>query len=164
VGGDPRVCLPARRGDRERGALLAVSLIGRARLGSPLIAATVAWSVTLTVLGAWATAVGAFALLAVGGSARSVLDVCGRTVILRAAPERVRGRVFGLLEGVSMIGVALGSLLVPALVALGGPEAALAGTSIVLSAVALVAMMHLHYAERVPPRVAQTVLVVKMGA
>jgi hypothetical protein len=133
------------------GSVAAMSLIGRRRLASPLIGASIGWALLLAVLGAWPTVAGAFLLLAAAGAARTVLDVSGRTMLLRAAPAQARGRVFGLLEGVAMLGLALGSVLVPVLVTLGGAGLALVVTGVVLSAITLLVAARVHGAER-PPR------------
>jgi hypothetical protein len=121
------------------GALAALTLIGRRRLALPLIAAAAGWALLLVVLGAWPTAIGAVLLLAAAGTARSMLDVSGRTILVRAAPVALRGRMFGLLEGAAMMGLALGSLLVPVIAQLGGAGTALACTGAVLVTVVLVA-------------------------
>jgi hypothetical protein len=130
------------------GALAALALVHRRCLAQPLIGAAVAWSVVLVVLGLWPTAAGSFALLAAAGGARSVLDVSARTMLLRAAPPAVRGRVFGMLEGVAMLGLAAGSLLVPACAALGGLELVLVATGLLLSSVALARVPQLTRADR----------------
>jgi Transmembrane secretion effector len=130
------------------GALATLSLIRRRRLAEPLIAAAVSWSLVLVALGVWPTPVGAFALLAAAGGARSVLDVSARTILLRAAPPLVRGRVFGMLEGVAMLGLAAGSLLVGAFVTLGGAHLVLVVTGLLLSAVALARISQLTGADR----------------
>jgi hypothetical protein len=122
------------------GSFLALWLIGRHRLAAPLCAAAIAWAAMLFVLGAWPTVAGAFLLLAAAGAARSLLDTAGRTILLRAAPPALRGRIFGLLEGVAMFGLAAGSALVPALVALGGAGVALAVTGGLLGVIALSAV------------------------
>lgn len=106
-------------------------LVGR-RLGSPILLSAVALSgaLALTALepGAAVTAV----LLSAVGAGRAVLDVAGRTLLQRAVPMHLLGRIFGLLEGFSMAGLAIGSLLVPVLVGLGGASVALLGVAAVL--------------------------------
>jgi hypothetical protein len=129
------------------GSVAAVSLIGRRRLASPLIAASVSWALLLVAMGAWPTIGAAFMLLAIAGAARTVVDVAGRTMLLRGAPAAVRGRVFGLLEGVSMLGLAFGSVLVLGLVTLGGADLALVGTGVLLSAITLAAAARVHGAD-----------------
>jgi hypothetical protein len=100
--------------------------------------------VVLVTLGAWPSVLAAFLLLAAAGAARSLLDTSGRTMLLRATPPALRGRVFGLLEGLAMFGLAAGSALVPALVALGGAGAALAVTGVLLAVIALAAGTAVH--------------------
>jgi Major Facilitator Superfamily len=139
------------------GSVAALSLIGRRRLASPLIAAAAGWAALMVALGAWPTVGGAFLLLAIAGAARMVVEVAGRTMLLRGAPAEVRGRVFGLLEGVSMLGLALGALLVLGMVALAGAGLALVATGVLLSAVTLATAKRVHGADRsatAPPETA----------
>ena len=60
-----------------------------------------------TVLLAWApSAIGALLLLMVVGGGRAVLDVGARTLLQRVSPAEVLGRVFGMLEAITMAGLA----------------------------------------------------------
>lgn len=106
------------------GGLVALWLVGRHRLVPPLLAAATAWGAAFLLIGLLPAAGAAFLLFAAAGSAWTVMDVAGRTLLQRAAPAGVRARVFGVLEGVSMLCLAAGSLLVPVLAALGGPRLA----------------------------------------
>jgi MFS family permease len=117
------------------GAVLAATvsavLIGR-RLGAPILGAALVLSGALAVLALGLGTFGTVALLAVAGASGSLLDIAARTLLQRSVPPRLIGRIFGLLEGFLMAGYALGALLVPALVYLGGSQLALLGVSALL--------------------------------
>ena len=130
------------------GGLAALGLIGARSLARPLIAAALLWAAAFGFLAVWTTKFSAFALLICGGAARGVLDVAGRTLLTRVTAAHVLARVFGVLEGLAMAGLAVGSLLVPVLVHVGGGGAALGGIAVVIVLAALVALPRLLAVDR----------------
>lgn len=114
------------------GIAVTVRLIGRARLAPALIVASLTWSLALLTLGLWQTTLAAFALLAVAGAGRAVLDIATRTLLQRSSPTHVLAGVFGVLETLDAIGLALGAILAPLLVSVLGPGAAVAGLAVLL--------------------------------
>ena len=117
------------------GAVLAApvsaTLVGR-RLGLPILSAALLLSGALAVLASGLGLAATVALLIVVGASRALLDVASRTLMQRSVPAQQLGRVFGVLEGLTMAGLAVGALLVPGLVHLGGSRAALLGVAAVL--------------------------------
>jgi len=117
------------------GAVLAApvsaTLVGR-RLGLPILSAALLLSAALAVLASGLGLAATVALLIVVGASRALLDVASRTLMQRSVPAQQLGRVFGVLEGLTMAGLAVGALLVPGLVHLGGSRLALLGVAAVL--------------------------------
>jgi MFS family permease len=114
------------------GGLVTAALVGRRHLAPLLVCGVLASGSALVVLGARPTEAAAFVLLAVAGIGRTVFDVGGRTLLQRVARPEMLARVFGLLESLMNVGLALGSLLVPVLISASGPRAALAGAGALL--------------------------------
>jgi MFS family permease len=123
------------------GGVLAVvvtaSLVGRARLLPAMLASLAVWAGAFVVLTIWPTVGTAVVLLALAGGARVLFDVSGRTLLQRTAPPHVLARVFGVLEGVSSAGLAIGSLIAPLAVAIGGDRAVILATGLLLPVLAL---------------------------
>jgi MFS family permease len=112
-------------------AAVSVLLVGR-RLGMPISGAALLLSGALAALAAGLGLGGTVALLTVVGASRALLDVASRSLLQRSVPTQSLGQVFGLLEGLTMAGLAIGSVLVPVLVHLGGSQLALLGVAAVL--------------------------------
>jgi MFS family permease len=117
------------------GAILAgtlgVLLVGR-RLGGPIAGSALLLSGALAALAASLGLAGTVALLTAAGASRALLDVASRALLQRSVPAQSLGQVFGLLEGLTRTGLAIGSVLVPVLVHLGGSRLALLGVAAVL--------------------------------
>jgi MFS family permease len=133
------------------GIAATVALIGRRRLLPPLVLGILAWAAAFAVLAARPSALAALLLLAAAGAGRSLLDVAGRTLLQRSAPADVLARVFGVLEGLSMAALAVGSLLTPALVSLAGARWAVAGIGTLLPLAVLVTARQLAEIDRRAP-------------
>jgi hypothetical protein len=130
---------------------LGAFLVGR-RLGPVIVTTALALAAAMA-----ATAVANLSwvvvLLAVVGGSRTLFDVAVRVLLQRVAAPELLGRLFGLAEGLSMAGLAVGSILAPALVALGGARLALVGAACVLPVAVLtrvLALYHLDQAAHVP--------------
>jgi MFS family permease len=123
------------------GSVLAIGLtarlVGNPRLAVPLVLSLAVWTVGLFGLAVTPALALCLVLIATAGGARSIFDVSARTLLQRVARPDLLARVFGLLEGLEMAGLAVGSLLATGLFALGGASAAFAGVGVLLPLVAL---------------------------
>jgi hypothetical protein len=102
------------------GGAAAFLLVGRRRIAPVLLACGVVWGVAFGAMGVLASGTLAPILLIVGGTGLTVMDVAGRTILQRGVRDEVLSRVFGILEGVTMAALALGSILVPMVVGISG--------------------------------------------
>jgi MFS family permease len=119
------------------GALAAASLTGRVRLSRLFAVSLCLWGLPIAVIGALPIPVVALGAMFVTGISNAALDVSGITVLQRSFPARERFAAFGLLEGSAGLGVALGGILAPILLAVLGVRGALAVTGAVLPIVAV---------------------------
>jgi len=117
------------------GAVLAATvsamLVGR-RLGGPILAAALVFSGALAAVAFGPGLAGTVVLLAMAGAGHLLLEVATRTLLQRSVPPQLIGRIFGVLEGFTMAGLAVGALLVPVLAHLGGSRLAVLGVAAVL--------------------------------
>ena len=107
------------------GAIGAMTLEGRP-LAIPFGGALVFWGIPLMLISPWPQIVAAIVLLAIVGAANSVEDVAVFTLLQRIIPDELLTRVLGVLWGLAMGAVALGSIAAPLVVHWLGPRAAFA--------------------------------------
>jgi len=105
------------------GAALTTLLVARRRLTPPFVGGATSWGVALAAVGFFPSRLLAPVFVGVAGAGRPLIDVAGRTLLQRVVPDRVLSRVFGVLEGLYMAGLALGLTITPILFALLGQRA-----------------------------------------
>ncbi len=120
------------------GAAVAVSLVGRTRLAVPFAAGLVLAGLPLVIAGLVPGTIVALGAMVALGAGRSVMDVAGRTLLQRVTPDVSLARVFGVLEGMHMAMLAVGSVAVPILIGLAGARQGLIAAAVWLPAVVLV--------------------------
>jgi MFS family permease len=135
------------------GALGAVTLEGR-RLAEPLGIALVFWGLPIALVGPKPYLPAALLLLAVVGAANSVEDVAGFTLLQRIVPDDVLSRVLGVVWGMVMAAVALGSIVAPLVVDALGPRAAFGVVGAILPVVTILVwrqLVKLDHEVEAPP-------------
>ena len=135
-----------------------IGLVGRRRLAPSLIAASLIMGGSIALIAVWPQVALTVVLIALSNVGRSLFDVSGRTLLQRTGSPAVLGRIFGVLESIDMLGLALGSLLVSLLVGLGGNTLAIVGVGAIMP---LVTLMLLPVILGADPRA--TVPIVQIG-
>lgn len=130
------------------GAVFAMMLSSRRRLGGPLAIGLTLWGLPMVAIGLVASPVVALIALVVVGLGNFVLDVSGLTLLQRLADDRMLGRVFGVLFAVGAACGALGAVLAPTLVEVLGIRSTLTVTGMVLPLVAITALGGLRSVDR----------------
>jgi MFS family permease len=118
------------------GAVVSPALAGR-RLAVPFGIGLILWGLPVALLAVWADPAAALVLLAVVGFGNSIEDVALYTVLQRMVPNELLARVFGVVFAVAVVGLGVGSIAAPALVAALGVRGALVATGCFLVAVTL---------------------------
>ncbi len=98
------------------GGFIALVLSQRGRLAWDFGGGVLLWAAPFLLVAAWPTTAGAVIALALIGVGNSIVDVNAFTILQRLVPDAVMGRVFGALESALVGGMALGALIMPALI------------------------------------------------
>jgi MFS family permease len=114
------------------GVGIAFGLVGRKRLANDFGLGLVLIGLGLALVGVWPTQIAALALMAVFGIGNTLVDVSGVTLMQRAVPDEVLGRVFGALESLLVAGLACGALVAPLAIDSLGTRGALITTGALL--------------------------------
>ncbi len=104
------------------GAAIAGALVGRGRLAGDFAVGILLWGIPLIAVGLWPTPVVAIVAMAAMGIGNTLVDVSGFTLLQRAVPENVLARVFGVLQTVFLLVVAIGASVTPPLIDLLGAK------------------------------------------
>ena len=129
------------------GAIGAMTLRG-GRLAVPFGLSLVFWGVPITLMAVRPYFGAAVLLLAIVGAANSVEDVAVFTLLQRLVPNHMLTRVLGLVWGLAMGGVAVGSIAAPAVVRAIGPRLSFVVVGSILPLLALLAYRKLISIDR----------------
>jgi hypothetical protein len=128
------------------GAIVSITLAGRARLAPAFVIAMAGWGAPIAVIGLVVHPAAALAAMLCVGISNAFIDVAGYTLVQRTAPNRARIAVLGLIDGIANLGPAIGGIVAPLLIALVGVRGALVATGVILPIAAVgmaIAMRHL---------------------
>ena len=130
------------------GGALALFRVGRGGLAGTIGVALALFGIPVAIIGARPGIGVAFSMMAASGAGMELGLVAGRTLLQRVVPDEVLSRVFGVIEGMYMAGLAAGSVGAAALVAAVGSRWTLAVAGVVPALAALLAGRHLRRIDR----------------
>lgn len=116
------------------GAGIAGVLVGRGRLAADFGLGVLLFGLPLALIATWKSEGFVLLLLAAVGVGNTLADVSGMTLLQRVTPDALVGRVFGVLESVLLLTVALGAAAAPLLLSALGTRGALVAAGILLPA------------------------------
>ncbi len=119
------------------GAITSLALVGRARIVPVMLGAAVMGAAAFIVLGFAITIGVAFAVAAVTGVSRSLLEVSGQTLLQRVTSTEILARVFSFKEGLAMAAWGIGSVSVPIVIGIAGLKGALIFTGAIVPVLVL---------------------------
>jgi MFS family permease len=136
------------------GAVPALALAHRTRLTTTLVLGLLLWGLPIAVVGLVTSFPVALLMFALVGAGNTLVDVSAITLLQRATPVELIGRVLGVLESVAIASVAVGAALTPVLLHVVGVRATLVITGVVLPIVVLPLWRRLRHldAPSVEPR------------
>ncbi|MEM7342351.1 MAG: cyclic nucleotide-binding domain-containing protein [Actinomycetota bacterium] len=135
------------------GAVLSFLLVGLRRLTIPLALALLSVAVPIMAVSAAESLVLVLALLALTGLGRPVMEVAGRTLLQGLSAEDDLAQVFGLLEGLNMAALAIGSLVFSLAAGSVGLDVALIAFGAVLPCLLIVQFRQLREIDHARPEV-----------
>jgi MFS family permease len=133
------------------GAVVSIALVGRGRLTSDFTIGIVLWGLPIAIMGLWPEPIPAFLLLTIVGMGNTLVDVSAFTLLQRAVPDEVLGRVFGAVQSLWVGAIGLGSILAPLAIELIGIEGALIVTGSILPVLAALLWRRLSALDRAAP-------------
>jgi MFS family permease len=129
------------------GAIGAMTLGGR-RLAVSFGLALAFWGVPIMLIAPRPELASAIFLLAIVGAANSVEDVAVFTLLQRIVPDAILARALGIVWGLAMGAVALGSIAAPAIVKATGPRTAFVVVGSILPLLAILTYRRLVSIDR----------------
>jgi MFS family permease len=133
------------------GAVVSIALVGRGRLTSDFMVGIVLWGLPIAIMGLWPEPIPAFLLLTIVGMGNTLVDVSAFTLLQRAVPDEVLGRVFGAVQSLWVGMIGLGSIFAPLAIELVGVEGALVVTGSILPVLAALLWRRLSALDRAAP-------------
>jgi MFS family permease len=114
------------------GAVGSTLLVARRRLAPALVAALAAMGALLVVMAVWTVLAPVVVALTLLGICRSVLDVAGRMLLQRSAPQHALASVFATTESLALLGYLLGGVVAQVGIAVEGVRTAIAAIAVAL--------------------------------
>ena len=139
------------------GGVVALALVGRARLAGDFAAGLALFGAPFLLVAAVPEAAVALAAFAVTGLGNTLVDVSAVGLTQRAVPDPVLARAFGSLQSVLLAAVGLGALAAPLLVTALEPRGALLAAGALLPVLAVLAWPRLRRMDARAPDAAREV-------
>jgi MFS family permease len=125
-------------------SLAASMFVSGRRLAAVAATGIALWGLPLTLTGAFPYEPVVLALMCVIGAGNALVDIGVYTLIPRLVPENLLARVYGAFESLTVLTVAIGSLLTPPVIDLLGIRGALAVLGLVAPGLVALAWSRMH--------------------